>query len=82
MNTLELYDRMNIISAKIDDMRFLHREIIENFFEGYNTDNPQSIYDIANDFNRYAALARILDNGIFNAGESLKEIIKAVKNND
>lgn len=82
MTKLEIYDNINLLSERLADIRYLEQKIREDFFEKYDGDNQEDTFRIAYEFNRYASLYRILGRCLFESGELLKEILKAVKENE
>lgn len=82
MNKIDICNNIRGLCDKMTDIGYLKQEITEDFFESYNGDNEDDIHRIAYEFNRHASLNRILDHCIFEAKELLKEICKAVTDND
>lgn len=74
MNCLQIIDEIGLLSAKMEDVRYLMQEIKEEYFEKFDSNKETGREGIAWEYDRYAAFYRFVEEAIFSVSERLSEL--------
>ena len=65
MENITICDNIGLAHEKIKDARYLMQEILEEYFEKYDSSDCDDRTAIAQEYNKYAALFRVLMDYIY-----------------
>jgi hypothetical protein len=74
MTHIQICDTVGLLNEKLKDVCYLMQEIREDYFEAYDNNKSQDRESIAWEYDRYAALYRILDGCIYDVALKLREM--------